>query len=112
MGVCRGQPPGPHSQYARTRLFIDRIPVTKDNVAANQAGEKGIRLARLAAIELALDQEQRLVQRDEAGQVQGVLLGGVDNLPGTRLPAAEGGGESTHLSRVSSLTPRARIKWT
>jgi hypothetical protein len=56
-------------------LLVDRVPVTKDDPAADQAGKKGVCAALLAFVETPLDEQGRLVEDDVFGEVERVLPG-------------------------------------
>lgn len=58
-----------------SHLLVHSIPLAKDGPAANETGEKGIELSLFPAGERFLDEQCGLVDRDEARQVQRVLLG-------------------------------------
>lgn len=53
----------------RTYLLIHRVPVTKDEVSSNKAGDKGISTALFSTIEFPLKQQDRLVEGYEFGKV-------------------------------------------
>jgi hypothetical protein len=70
-----------------TNLLIDRVAFSKNEVTAKQTREKGIMRPLLAAVELPLKQQQRLVDRDEAREIRCVLLGRAEYGFETCLPA-------------------------
>lgn len=68
----------------------------KDDVPADEAREERIHRPLFAAVEEALEEQDRLVQRDEARQVDRVLLGRPEDHPRARLVAKA---ESAPLAR-------------
>jgi len=54
-------------------LFVDGVALTEDDVAAEQPREKGVMRSRLATVQLPLEKQERLVDRDELGEVRRVL---------------------------------------
>lgn len=57
-----------------TNLFVDGVALSEDDVAAEQPSEKGVMRSRLATVQLPLEEQERLVDRDELGQARRVLL--------------------------------------
>ena len=71
-----------------THLFVHSIPLAEDDVSANEPCNERVRAALLAPAGLLLHKQKRLVQRDELGEVKGVLPRcPIDRLQ-TRLPTA------------------------
>ena len=56
-----------------TNLFVDRVALSEYDVTAEQPREKGVMRTRLAAVQLPLKEEERLVERDEFREVRRVL---------------------------------------
>lgn len=71
-------------------LFVHCIAVSKYEITSQKAGYESVCLALLAAIDPLLQEQEPLVQRDELGEIDSVLLGGSDDCPQARLPADKG----------------------
>ena len=56
-----------------TNLFVDRVALSEYDVTAEQPREKGVMRTRLAAVQLSLEEQERLVDRDEFREVRRVL---------------------------------------
>lgn len=56
-----------------TNLFVDRVALSEYDVTAEQPREKGVMRTRLAAVQLPLEEQERLVDRDEFREVRRVL---------------------------------------
>lgn len=69
-----------------THLLIHGITLSKDNIASDEASHKGVKAALFALVQLLLHEEQCLVNGDEFGQVEGMLLRRTEDDLGPRLP--------------------------
>ena len=56
-----------------TNLFVDRVALSEYDVTAEQPREKGVMWTRLAIVQLPLEEQERLVDRDEFRKVRRVL---------------------------------------
>lgn len=70
-------------------MFVDGVALAKDVIPSHQAREEGIRLAHFAARERLLHEEDRLVDSDELGEIECVLLCCLVDVLGSLLPAEE-----------------------
>lgn len=62
-----------------THLLVDRTPFTEYKVTTDETRHEGVYTALLASIRFLLHQHQRLVDRDELGEVDRMRLCGAEN---------------------------------
>lgn len=67
----------------RPHLLIHGVSFAKDGPPAYESSEEGVKLPLFPAGERLLEEQHRLVDRDEASQIERVLLGGPVNVSQT-----------------------------
>ena len=70
----------------KTYLFIDRIAISKNEIASQEASDKGIVLAFLPSVRFSLNQQQGLINCDEFGEIESMLFRCAVNQLETRFP--------------------------
>jgi hypothetical protein len=71
-----------------THLLVDSGPVTKDRISTNETRNKCVCATFLAPVYPALDEDERLVQSHEFGQIERVSLSCTQDTNETSLPTS------------------------
>ena len=78
--------PSSFDRALETYLFIDRVAISKNEIASQEARDNGIVLAVLPSVRFSLNQQQGLINRDEFGEVESMLFRCAVNQLETRFP--------------------------
>jgi hypothetical protein len=65
---------GSYCNNEGTDLFIDRVTLSEHDVTTEQPRKKGIMRPRFPSVQFPLEEEQRLVNRDEFGEIRSMLF--------------------------------------
>ncbi len=73
----------------KTDLFVDRVALSENDVAAEQPREKGIVWPFFPAVQLPLEEQECLIDRDKLGEIYRVCLRRAENDFEPRRPAGK-----------------------